>query len=280
MPDVSGKLDKSGGTMTGQLTMADGVPLKFGNNTLNMVGDDVSIGDQNIAGALIVRSESADVAGEIFIRDPGQIEGGFAVRASIINETISRASADAGLSNAIATNAAAIATKEPAIAAGATSQYWRGDKTWQTFPSIPNISGKMDVPAASSLLTGTTSVTNRPFAIRWTLDGNDRVLTIDPINYKEGEIVMVEVSNGGTSRTSCIIRQTGHTDIIRYLPATNTDYPDWIILLCKGASRLEFHKEWIVNKAPIPTASLPNLGANRIFATNASNSVIGLSYTV
>ena len=29
-------------------------------------------------------------------------------------------------------NSAALATKEPIIAAGTTSQYWRGDKTWQT----------------------------------------------------------------------------------------------------------------------------------------------------
>ena len=31
-------------------------------------------------------------------------------------------------------------TKEPAISAGTTSQYWRGDKTWQTFPTIPTVS--------------------------------------------------------------------------------------------------------------------------------------------
>lgn len=30
-------------------------------------------------------------------------------------------------------------SKEPAIAAGTTSQYWRGDKTWQTFPTIPTV---------------------------------------------------------------------------------------------------------------------------------------------
>jgi hypothetical protein len=33
----------------------------------------------------------------------------------------------------------ALATKEPTITAGTTSQYWRGDKTWQTLPS--NASG-------------------------------------------------------------------------------------------------------------------------------------------
>jgi len=30
-------------------------------------------------------------------------------------------------------------SKEPAIAAGTTAQYWRGDKTWQTFPTIPTV---------------------------------------------------------------------------------------------------------------------------------------------
>ena len=30
-----------------------------------------------------------------------------------------------------------LATKEPAITAGTTTQYWRGDKTWQTLPTAP-----------------------------------------------------------------------------------------------------------------------------------------------
>lgn len=33
----------------------------------------------------------------------------------------------------------ALAGKENAIAAGTTGQYWRGDKTWQAFPTIPTI---------------------------------------------------------------------------------------------------------------------------------------------
>ena len=35
------------------------------------------------------------------------------------------------------TSATAWNAKEPGISAGTTSQYWRGDKTWQTFPTIP-----------------------------------------------------------------------------------------------------------------------------------------------
>jgi hypothetical protein len=30
-----------------------------------------------------------------------------------------------------------LAAKEPTISAGTTAQYWRGDKTWTTFPTIP-----------------------------------------------------------------------------------------------------------------------------------------------
>jgi hypothetical protein len=35
------------------------------------------------------------------------------------------------------TSSTAASTYEPKITGGTTSQYWRGDKTWQTFPTIP-----------------------------------------------------------------------------------------------------------------------------------------------
>ena len=38
------------------------------------------------------------------------------------------------------TSATAALTYEPIISAGTSAQYWRGDKTWQTFPSIPTVS--------------------------------------------------------------------------------------------------------------------------------------------
>jgi hypothetical protein len=47
--------------------------------------------------------------------------------------------------------------KEPAISTGTTGQYWRGDKTWQTFPSIPTVGtwGALNYP---SWTTGTPFV--------------------------------------------------------------------------------------------------------------------------
>jgi len=70
---VNSKVSKSGDKMAG--------PLNFANSTLNMVGDDASIGDQDVGGALIVRGENAP--GEIIIRDPGQTGGGFYVKSQI-----------------------------------------------------------------------------------------------------------------------------------------------------------------------------------------------------
>lgn len=45
--DISGKVNKSGDTMTGA--------LNFANNTWNNIGDDVAIGDHNVAGGLGIR---------------------------------------------------------------------------------------------------------------------------------------------------------------------------------------------------------------------------------
>lgn len=42
--------------------------------------------------------------------------------------------ADARIASAAYWNA-----KEPGITSGTTAQYWRGDKTWQTFPTIPTV---------------------------------------------------------------------------------------------------------------------------------------------
>ena len=54
---------------------------------------------------------------------------------------------DANFATTIATS---IGTKEPAITAGTTAQYWRGDKTWQTLPTY-TLSGLGGVPTSRTL---------------------------------------------------------------------------------------------------------------------------------
>lgn len=51
-----------------------------------------------------------------------------------------------------------LAAKEPTIAAGTSAQYWRGDKTWQTFPSIPSAQVNSDWSAVS----GISQILNKP----------------------------------------------------------------------------------------------------------------------
>lgn len=71
--------------------------------------------------------------------------------ASSLVKSVTDANAANIASNAanIASNTTAIGTKEPSITAGTTSQYWRGDKTWQTLNKtavgVPNIDNTSDV---------------------------------------------------------------------------------------------------------------------------------------
>jgi hypothetical protein len=67
-----------------------------------------------------------------------------------LNELAAALGDDANFSTTITT---LIGTKEPAITAGTTAQYWRGDKTWQTLP-IYTLSGLGGEP---SIAAGTTA---------------------------------------------------------------------------------------------------------------------------
>jgi hypothetical protein len=67
-----------------------------------------------------------------------------------LNELAAALGDDANFSTTITT---LIGTKEPAITAGTTAQYWRGDKTWQTLP-IYTLSGLDGEP---SIAVGTTA---------------------------------------------------------------------------------------------------------------------------
>jgi hypothetical protein len=70
-----------------------------------------------------------------------------------LNELAAALGDDANFSATITT---LIGTKEPAITAGTTAQYWRGDKTWQTLP-VYTLSGLGGVPTTRTLTINGTS---------------------------------------------------------------------------------------------------------------------------
>jgi hypothetical protein len=83
-----------------------------------------------------------------------------------------------------------INTKEPTITAGTTSQYWRGDKTWQTLPTY-SLSGLGGVPTTRTLTINGSA-----------LDlSADRSWTIDSMVYPSAGIALSTGTGWGTSIT-------------------------------------------------------------------------------
>jgi hypothetical protein len=83
-----------------------------------------------------------------------------------------------------------IGTKEPAITAGTTAQYWRGDKTWQTLP-IYTLNGLGGVPTSRTLTINGTS---------YDLSA-DRSWTINSMVYPSAGIAVSTGTAWGTSIT-------------------------------------------------------------------------------
>lgn len=54
-----------------------------------------------------------------------------------------------------------IGTREPSISAGTTAQYYRGDKTWQPFPTIPSSTDFVDVTTGQTI-AGVKTFSNKP----------------------------------------------------------------------------------------------------------------------
>ena len=140
------------------------------------------------------------------------------------------------------TSASTWNSKEPGITAGTTSQYWRGDKTWQTFPTIPTVGtwGTLNYPTWTSgtpfvkmtaagifaLDTNTylTSITSSDVttALGYTPVTNARTLTINGTTY---DLTANRTWSVGTvtsvSATAPITSSGGTTPTISTSMATN-----------------------------------------------------------
>ena len=97
--------------------------------------------------------------------------------------------------------------KEPAITAGTTSDYWRGDKTWQTFPTIPTVGtwGALNYP---------TWVSGTPF-VKMDAAGS---FTLDSNTYLTSAVTSIATSSPITGGT---ITGTGTIGITQ--ASTSTD---------------------------------------------------------
>ena len=102
-------------------------------------------------------------------------------------------------------------TKEPAIAAGTTAQYWRGDKTWQTLtagaPTVVSSSttgtlGTVPVTYTGSAVTGgsgASQVTSYTTGSITCTAGNTLIVFVKTNNQSNLVTPTVTYSNGGTA---------------------------------------------------------------------------------
>jgi hypothetical protein len=119
--------------------------------------------------------------------------------------------------NFATTVAASIGTKEPAITAGTTSQYWRGDKTWQTLP-IYTLSGLGGQPQLNG--TGFVKVSGTTVSY----DNSTYYLASNPNGYITG------ISFANVSAKPTTIAGYGITDSLVYTTSTYSN-PSWITTL-------------------------------------------------
>jgi hypothetical protein len=168
---------------------------------------------------------------------------------SIITPVIDANPTD-GSSNAVSSNGVfdALAGKEPSITAGTTSQYWRGDKTWQNFPTIPTVGtwGVLDYPTwttgtpfvkmtaagtfaldTSTYLTGITS-SDVTTALGYTPVTNARTITINGTTFDLTADRSWTISSSGVLPTGGTAGQIlTKVDATDYNATWQENYADW-----------------------------------------------------
>lgn len=118
--------------------------------------------------------------------------------------------------------ATALSGKEPTITAGTIADYWRGDKTWQPFPSIPAAQVNSDWTAVSGL----AEILNKPTIIpEAPIDGNqyarqdgawEVVAGVTPTGFTTYEVLARNISpsaSGGATAFAVAATGAGLPDI-------------------------------------------------------------------
>jgi hypothetical protein len=102
---------------------------------------------------------------------------------------------------------AALNAKEPTITAGTISQYWRGDKTWQTFPTIPTVTPsaltKTDDTNVTLTLGGSPSTAllqGVSLTLGWTGTlADSRIASAATWNAKQDAITLTTTGSSGSA---------------------------------------------------------------------------------
>jgi len=171
------KLDKSGGTMTGSLTLAADPTSALQAATKQYV--DSNGGGGSAPDATTTTKGIVQLAGDLGGTATTPTVPGLASKVSTITSPDSSINVSGTVTSpTISVNVipeskvtnltSDLAGKEPAITAGTTSQYWRGDKSWQTLDKsavgLGNVDNTSDINKPISTATQTSLNAKAPLA--------------------------------------------------------------------------------------------------------------------
>jgi len=147
----------------------------------------------SIAVALNLKQDSSTAATD------AELAAAVANLQSLINakQDASSAATDAELAAAVTNLTTLLNGKEPIIAAGTISQYWRGDKSWQAFPSLLALSSTPPSDLGTTAATGTGTTAARADHVH------------------KGPVIAA-----GTGSTNAILLAGGNVDIMITLSST------------------------------------------------------------
>ncbi len=129
-----------------------------------------------------------------------------------------------------AANASAINAKEPTITAGTTSQYWRGDKSWQTLDKtavgLSNVDNTADLSKPVSTATQTA------------IDGKQSILTATSVKTSAytaaaNELIPVDASGGSVTVTLPNSPASGTRFVVKKIDSSTNA----VTLACQGSDR-------------------------------------------
>lgn len=123
-----------------------------------------------------------------------------------------RADIDAN-SDSILVHRADIDSKEPTITPGTTADYWRGDKTWQPFPAIPDVSGLIPYSDTGNLIATTYGVDTAKQNIRDEID-NLPAPPVQSVNGQTGNVVLQFMDTAYVSGDTIYAEKGGNTFIV------------------------------------------------------------------
>ena len=151
-------------------------------------------------------ANAADTGGNLTIPLPVAVDAPAASSAQITAATRTLKATLKILIDNIASIFASLGGKEPAIAAGTAAQYWRGDKTWQTLPTIAG-------PAGAEGLGVFTTTDSINVSVGTTLPGVP-IVAITGRTIKIGDIVISTTSPYRWGRVTAVASQTSATIIL------------------------------------------------------------------